>query len=126
MSSRIASAPSGVRSLIRRCLPIVSLALRGIDALPVAAVVVAPGRDAALLVERTKAVLHEGPEGESVAVVPLAHAQALADELAPDVASALREPLELGHVWCLILRPPFGPVAAVIKPSRTSGPGSLN
>lgn len=87
------------RAIIQRVLPLLVRALRpaGLDA---AVVVVAPGRDVDL-----GAGAVEGPDGIRYAVVPRDQARVMADEMTLQLGELLREELEPGAAWCLVLGP---------------------
>lgn len=88
-----------------------------------AVVVVAAGRDpgpAARLLGSV--VLQPVSGGHLMAAVPLEAAQALADELAPEVAPSLREGVAAGQVWCLVLRAPSGSLTVPVTTTNTRRP----
>ena len=57
--------------------------------------------------------------GHLLAAVPLERAQALAAELAPEVAPSLREGVAAGQVWCLVLRAPVGSLTVPVTTTNT-------
>ena len=96
---------------------------------PAAVVVVAVGRDPAPIARILGAeVLQPVTGGHLLAAVPLERAQALAAELAPEVAPSLREGVAAGQVWCLVLRAPSGSLTVPVTTvnTRTTRRGAAN
>lgn len=115
------------RELLTRALPAAVAALAQLGARPAAIVLVAQEHPAAERIMRLlDGALRRNIDGNGYAAVPLAKAQVLADELAPDVAPALREPVATGEVWCLVLRSPVGSAAVPVTPFTTRGSKAQN
>jgi hypothetical protein len=90
---------------------------------PAAVVVVAAGRDPEPAARILGAeVLQPVTGGHLLAAVPLERAQALAAELAPEVAPSLREGVSTGQVWCLVLRAPNGSLTVPVTTTNTRRP----
>lgn len=116
-----------VASLLARVLPAATAAAALLTERPIAVVIMAgehPKRTA--IRAHLGHALRQHVDGNGYAAAPLATVQALADELAPDVAPALREPVSAGEVWCLVLRSPVGSAAVPVTPYVGRGSKAVN